>query len=256
MYNNSRSLRSSWEGVWQTLDVENAHNDVLRNDASTNTMAYRPIIRRVLNQYERPNVLEAGCGLGQWLYYIAKTTNGTATGLDLAEDALSRVSVSETLSPFIKSKRVALQVGDMRSTPFDNSTFNLIFSFGVIEHVVDKDSARTIAEFARLLRPNGRLLVTTPNKFAMHSLTRPILQATGNWTVGFERSLTCKQLRNHVIHAGLEAEEYGVLDTGQLFGAVLTKRIKALEAWSHWIESRQKLFGFISYCIGRKATNL
>lgn len=56
----------------------------------------------------------------------------------------------------------ALRVDANESLPFDDDHFDLVWCTEVIEHV--KDPAFTIAEFKRVLRPGGQLLLTTPNE--------------------------------------------------------------------------------------------
>lgn len=246
-------LREVWDSNWKALDVDAALRDVLKgDDASPNTLAYRPAIDRVLAHYDAPVVLESGCGMGQWLYYVAKKTNGTAIGLDLAASTLGRIAAAPLMQPYLQDGRVRLLEGDMRRTPLPSGSVDVIFSFGVIEHVVSEDSQKAVNEFARLLRPGGRTLITTPNPFSMHTITRPILKLARKWTVGFERSIAPRGLRSYAMKAGLVVESYGVLDSGYLFGAVLADRITQMKRLGHAIERRQRLFGFLSYCVGRK----
>ncbi|MDP9025449.1 MAG: class I SAM-dependent methyltransferase, partial [Candidatus Eremiobacteraeota bacterium] len=191
-------------------------------------------------------------GPGQWLYYVAVKTHGTAVGLDIAADSLERVRSSPALAPFIAQGRVKLIEGDIRATPLSDNTFDLVFSFGVIEHVRSDQSQLAVHEFKRLLRPGGRAFITTPNIFCAHTITRPIAKMLGRWTVGYERSLRPVTIARYANEAGLLVEECGVLDTGQLFGEALSTRFRFLEHFSHQIERAQSTLGFISYCIAKK----
>lgn len=64
-------------------------------------------------------------------------------------------------------------VGDGRSLPFDDASFDVVFSIYVLEHVADPASFS--AEIARVLRPGGVVLGLTPNRWhyvaAIASLT-------------------------------------------------------------------------------------
>lgn len=251
----SQTLREVWESNWAGVDLDFALRDVLKGqDASSQTLAYRPAIDRVLANYAAPVVLESGCGPGQWLYYVVERTAGNAIGLDIARESLARVGATPLLAPYIESGRVRLIEGDIRKTPLPDASVDVILSFGVIEHVVSADSQKAVDEFSRLLKPGGRALITTPNPYSMHTITRPILKAMGKWTVGFERSISPRGLCRYARNANLETESYGVLDTGSLFGAVLSGRVSFLERLSHEIERRQRIFGFLSFCVARKPT--
>ncbi|MBD5606753.1 MAG: class I SAM-dependent methyltransferase [Candidatus Eremiobacteraeota bacterium] len=243
-------LTQTWENVWRTDDVEAEHRDVVAVEASANTLIFRPYVDRMLARYERPTLLEAGCGLGQWLYYALERSDGNVVGLDLTSETLARVRSSKTLDRH--RHRLDLVVGDMRRMPLADASFDLIFSFGVIEHVLSADSQKTVREFFRVLRPGGRLLLATPNLWSVHTLTRPISQMLGTWRVGFERSISPRKLASYCRHAGFEIEECGVMDTGQLFGSAMTSLLPALRGLSRSIERRQHRFGFMAYTVAVK----
>ena len=243
-------LRQTWENVWRTDDVEAEHRDAIASDASPNTMIFRPYVDRMLGLYDRPTLLEAGCGLGQWLYYALEKSDGRVIGLDLTEETLKRVRASKTLEGF--EDRVDFVVGDMRRMPIPNESVDLIFSFGVIEHVLPHDSQKTVGEFFRVLKPGGRLLLATPNLWSAHTITRPILQMLGKWRVGFERSISPSVLSRYCRRAGLEIEESGVMETGSLFGDGLSSIVPGLRSLSRTIERRQRRFGFMAYTIAKK----
>jgi SAM-dependent methyltransferase len=243
-------LRQTWENVWRTDDVEAEHRDAIASEPSLNTTIFRPYVDRMLALYDRPTLLEAGCGLGQWLYYALEKSNGRVIGLDLTEETLKRVRASKTLAGF--EDRIEFVVGDMRRMPIQDESVDLIFSFGVIEHVLPRDSQKTVREFFRVLKPGGRLLLATPNLWSAHTITRPILQLLGKWRVGFERSISPAVLARYCRHAGLEIEESGVMETGSLFGDGLSSIVPALRSLSRTIERRQRRFGFMAYAVAKK----
>lgn len=243
-------LRETWENVWRTDDVEAEHRDAIAVDASHNTLIFRPHVDRMLAKYDRPTLLEAGCGLGQWLYYALERGDGRAIGLDLTAETLERVRASRTLEPH--ADRVQLVVGDMRRMPLADACVDIVFSFGVIEHVLAEDSQTTVREFFRVLKPGGRLLLATPNVWCAHTVTRPLLQLVGKWRVGFERSISARELARYCRVAGFEIEEFGVMETGMLFGSALTSIVPPLEALSRKIERAQRRFGFMAYTVARK----
>lgn len=54
-------------------------------------------------------------------------------------------------------------LGDGRSLPFDDASFDVVFSIYVLEHVADPASFS--AEIARVLKPGGVVLGLTPNRW-------------------------------------------------------------------------------------------
>ncbi|MFC8038252.1 methyltransferase domain-containing protein [Paenarthrobacter sp. NPDC057355] len=91
-------------------------------------------------------VLDAGTGTGHYLHAVLDTTGATAVGLDISKFALRRAA---RLNP-----EAANVVWDIwRPLPMaDNSADVVMVVF----------APRSPAEFARVLRPGGSLLVVTP----------------------------------------------------------------------------------------------
>lgn len=98
-------------------------------------------------------VLDFGCGNGDVV--LALHAQGRdATGIELDEPR-----IRDALKPGA-APHVVLYGGGI-PLPFEAGAFDWIVSTEVIEHV--PDIARYIPEFRRLLRPGGRVLVTTPD---------------------------------------------------------------------------------------------
>lgn len=82
-------------------------------------------------------------------------------------------------------------VGDARNPPFEDCTFDLVYSSHCIEHIDWFDVEETIREWARILKPGGVLEVFTANGLAlMKAIVR--LEETGEWT-GPDSYLTWRQ---------------------------------------------------------------
>jgi SAM-dependent methyltransferase len=76
--------------------------------------------------------------------------------IDLSDEA---VSSARELKP--EGSRVGFMRGDLSRLPFPAASFDLIASFESIEHVSEPDA--TVCEFARVLRREGSLLISSPN---------------------------------------------------------------------------------------------
>ena len=57
-------------------------------------------------------------------------------------------------------------LADIRRTPLMNSTADLALCLEVIEHMPKTDALRTLASIRKMLKTNGFLLLSTPNKFS------------------------------------------------------------------------------------------
>ena len=96
-------------------------------------------------------ILENGCGVGMYVEKLA-ALGGTVTGL---EYDFERAREARVRSPHILNA-----AGE--AVPFPDSTFDLILSHEVIEHV--RDDRAAVREMIRLLVPGGRAVVFCPNR--------------------------------------------------------------------------------------------
>jgi SAM-dependent methyltransferase len=96
-------------------------------------------------------VLEDGCGVGMYLERLAGL-GSRVTGL---EYDFERAGEARRRSP-----RVVNAAGE--SIPFPSSSFDLVLSHEVIEHVQDDRAA--IREMVRVLKAGGRAVIFCPNR--------------------------------------------------------------------------------------------
>lgn len=99
------------------------------------------------------DILDVGCGEGDVSLALANLTSSRVVGVDI-----SAVVVDHCNQRGLEAHRVS--IGD-EPLPFPDSTFDLVYMAEVLEHLHHPDAA--VDEIARVLRPDGHLLVTTPN---------------------------------------------------------------------------------------------
>jgi len=114
-------------------------------------------------------ILEIGCGVGMDSSQIAKR------GLHLSAMDLTFVGVSTAKSRFLKDKlQGRFLVGDACSLPFSDSSFDYVYSFGVLHHTADTE--KSIDEVYRVLQPGGQARIMLYNRRSLnelvHRLTR------------------------------------------------------------------------------------
>jgi 2-polyprenyl-3-methyl-5-hydroxy-6-metoxy-1,4-benzoquinol methylase len=101
-------------------------------------------------------VLDAGCGTGYGSTILAESGADEVVGIDVAENVLEAARARAPVG-------VHFEVGDVRTLPFEDASFDAVVSFEVIEHVAEHDVV--LDEFARVLRPGGILAVSSPNRY-------------------------------------------------------------------------------------------
>jgi 2-polyprenyl-6-hydroxyphenyl methylase/3-demethylubiquinone-9 3-methyltransferase len=132
---------------WETT----ADRSQLWNDPTTE--ARKRKLRNNLQVLARGEpVLDYGCGRGEFTKFLA-SLGFRATGIDISDQAvdLNRLDFPDLEFAHVEENTPA---------PYEDGSFAAIWSSEVIEHVYDVHGV--FADFARLLRPGGRLVLTTP----------------------------------------------------------------------------------------------
>jgi SAM-dependent methyltransferase len=110
-------------------------------------------------------ILENGCGVGM---YVEKLTSLALSGVpsDLRGTQSKGCVIGleydfeRTVEARINSERIINAAGEF--IPLPSSTFDLILSHEVIEHV--QDDCAAIREMIRVLKPGGRVVIFCPNR--------------------------------------------------------------------------------------------
>ena len=98
-------------------------------------------------------VLDAGCGEGYGSAILAGAAK-SVLGIDLDRDVIEHAAENYPAVHF--------DAGDLAAFPFPDGSFDAVVSLQVVEHLQSpRDFA---AECARVLRPGGTLLISTPNR--------------------------------------------------------------------------------------------
>jgi len=108
-------------------------------------------------------VLDAACGEGYGSALLARTA-ASVVGVDL-----SAAAVAHARARYVHP-RLAFHEGDVtRLEGIDEASVDLVVSFETLEHLADHDAL--MASFARVLKPDGLLVVSTPDKHTYSDLT-------------------------------------------------------------------------------------
>lgn len=104
-------------------------------------------------------VLEVGCGTGLILRRVAPLA-AEAVGIDISPGMLAQAA----------ARGLNVVQGSATELPFDDASFDLVYSFKVLSHVEDID--RALAEMTRVTRPGGRLLLEFYNPWSLRWLAK------------------------------------------------------------------------------------
>jgi SAM-dependent methyltransferase len=111
------------------------------------------VYQRLAQRCAGLDVLEAGCGEGYGADLIAGVAR-RVTALDYDEATVAHVRA--------RYRRVQVRHANLTELPLADGSVDVVVNFQVIEHLWDQ--ARFVSECARVLRPSGLLMVSTPNR--------------------------------------------------------------------------------------------
>lgn len=110
------------------------------------------------------DVLEVGLGQGADAEQIVRR-GGRWSGLDLTGEAVARTAMRMRVRGLDHGP---IHEGSILSAPFEDDSFDLVFSHGVLHHVPDIRAASR--ELHRILRPEGELVVMVYARWSLNYL--------------------------------------------------------------------------------------
>jgi len=112
-------------------------------------------------------VLEIGCGAGDFAFWLArKYPMATLTGTDFSNVAIEKAR--RNLPKDVDNLNFSIQDAQHLTVP--SSSFDWVIACECLEHVSDPQSM--VLEMARVLKPEGRFILTTENYFNGMALAR------------------------------------------------------------------------------------
>jgi GT2 family glycosyltransferase/2-polyprenyl-3-methyl-5-hydroxy-6-metoxy-1,4-benzoquinol methylase/glycosyltransferase involved in cell wall biosynthesis len=101
------------------------------------------------------DVLDIACGEGYGSSFMADVAR-SVIGVDIAKAAVKHASTT------YKKPNLKFRQGSAINLAFADASFDVVVSFETIEHLVEQ--AQMLAEIRRVLRPNGVLIISSPNR--------------------------------------------------------------------------------------------
>jgi ubiquinone/menaquinone biosynthesis C-methylase UbiE len=112
-------------------------------------------------KFRGKRLLEVGCGLGTDLLQFARG-GALVTGIDLTPASIEMVRRRFTLEGIPG----LAQVADAEHLPFEDNSFDVVYSFGVLHHTPDTQKA--VDEVFRVLKPGGRIIIMLYHTGSIH----------------------------------------------------------------------------------------
>ena len=121
---------------------------------------------------------------GGILLYLKKYFDIYGVGIDISQQVIYNLKNN------INDSNLTFFEGDHRNLSFlENNKFDIILSFGVIEHFDEYGLA--IAEARRVLRQDGKLILIQPHLLSFGVIQELILRLLNKWKFGNQKDFSC-----------------------------------------------------------------
>jgi SAM-dependent methyltransferase/uncharacterized protein YbaR (Trm112 family) len=113
-------------------------------------------------------LLDIGCNWGRWTIAAARS-------------GYRPIGIDPSFEAIVAARRIARQLGagdaryvvaDARKLPFADGTFDVVFSYGVLQHFSKSDVALSVVDIRRVLEPGGYSWVQMPNALGALNVVR------------------------------------------------------------------------------------
>ncbi len=120
-------------------------NAMARRSASVEAAFFLPYLKAGMD------LLDGGCGPGTITKGLAEiVAPGSVTGLDISQD---QIEVARSTFSDAGLVNAEFMTGSITELPFDDSSFDAVFTNMVVEHI--PDSAKVLSEIFRVLKSGG-----------------------------------------------------------------------------------------------------
>jgi ubiquinone/menaquinone biosynthesis C-methylase UbiE len=245
-----------WAEEWQ------AHTGV-----STSMLFGSPLFEEGYKVYQNyfpkgaKNVLEIGGGSGRYGLAIARDNpQYMVTLTDPLEDS---VKIMQQSGQDLQLQNVSYAVADMCVLPYPDNHFDVIFADGVIQHIIDIDTAMN--EARRVLKPGGVIIISAVNSWnPFHRSYKTLLQICNKeYEYGYEHTYSRAKLHECFLKHAIPVVAldgfyvaYGMYRWGYRYrffkpcSRFINRCIKIVDRFTGRFLSKR--FGFMLFCVGTK----
>jgi tocopherol O-methyltransferase len=166
LYQDIREFYDASSGLWEKIWGEHMHHGYYGkggNNKLERRQAQIELIEELLlwsgcDQNQKPqNIIDVGCGIGGSTLYLAKKFGSQATGITLSPVQAARAA--ERARQADLEAQVKFEVANALDMPFEDNTFDLVWSLESGEHMPDK--TKFLKECYRVLKPGGKIIFAT-----------------------------------------------------------------------------------------------
>ena len=150
---------------------------------------WAPIAKRIKEHYglaDDASILDVGSGKGFMLHDFKELMPGaTLRGIDISEYAIEHT---------MDSVKDICRVGDCKSLPFEDDSFDLVISINTVHNLVPEECAESVREIERVSKKHAFLTVdawrneTEKERLLKWILTAQTFMSTDDWKLFFDEA--------------------------------------------------------------------
>lgn len=219
-------LSTIWDNVWK--DKKQKNYTTLR---IFKTMDKIRMISALGVDFTNKDVADLGCGNGVALLYLQKYFNVKGLGVDISDEVIHKLNMN------VNNSSLSFLVGDHRDlSNIANNQFDIVLSFGVIEHFEEYGLALT--EARRILKPGGVLVLIQPNLFSFGVIQEYYLRLRKTWKFGKQKDFSIFYYRSILRQVGFKNIVYATrppyqdMYISRFFDLIFSK---ILPFWGHYL---------------------
>lgn len=237
-----------WSKEWENVDIKVFEQDLFLSGFSR-FIGYIPVNTK--------KILDVGGGTGRYGIKFAKIFPDSL--VYLTDISNKSVELMRSLSELLKVENVLCKQVNVLSLDFPDNFFDVVFCDVVIQHI--PDSQQAISELKRVLKPGGRVIVSTMNLYNPHSLYKLFLKLLRKpYKYGYEKSYTRTGLKKLVGLKTISIDgfypAYGILRLKKIhpifrtIGKIFNRLTKLVDAKTNRLASRT--LGFEIFVVAEK----
>jgi ubiquinone/menaquinone biosynthesis C-methylase UbiE len=157
-----KTISGTWDKLWKDEPVLDWERD------SISQSTYKAIKEEICNS-DNLTILEAGCGTGRITIRLAKKNSRVV----LLDSSVAALMHAQKFTPK-DNKNITFVNNSIYNICFRDSSFDVVWNAGVLEHFYEDEQKTIINEMLRVCKNGGRVFILVPYKKA-------ILYRIGKW---------------------------------------------------------------------------